>query len=299
MAELEQVEQPVETTIVTDSFIHESRKARLEQEEKELEELEKKHIESGRDGSAVPAADAATVEQQEKEEEDSEQKELTKEEKTFKKRYGDLRRHAQKREEELKAEIERLKAGPSGDIRPPAKDEDIEAWARRYPDVASIVETIASKKAKEMFATAEHRLEEYEVAQAQSARLKAENKIREAHPDFDDIKSADKFHDWAEQQPKWVQDAVYENSDDPASVVRVLDLYKVDNGMTPSAKRIKEKQAASNVSKRGKASLDAQSVKGTWKESDIEKMTDQEYFKNAAAIDEAARTGKLIYDITG
>lgn len=299
MAELEQVEQPVETTIVTDSLIHESRRARLEREEKELEELEKAHIESQSAGDTVPTGDTTDADEQKKEKEDSEQKELTKEEETFKKRYGDLRRHSQKREEELKAEIEKLKAGPRGDVRPPAKDEDIEAWAKKYPDVASIVETIATKKAKEMFASAEHRLEEYEIAQAQTARVKAENKIREAHPDFDEIKSADAFHDWAEQQPKWVQDAVYENSDDPASVVRVLDLYKVDNGMTPSARKQKDKQAASNVSKKDKAKVDVAAEKGVWKESDIEKMSDREYAKNAAAIDEAARTGKLVYDLTG
>ena len=31
----------------------------------------------------------------------------------------------------------------------PKSDEDIEAWAKEYPDVAKIVETIAMKKAKE------------------------------------------------------------------------------------------------------------------------------------------------------
>ena len=41
---------------------------------------------------------------------------------------------------------------------------------------------------------------------------------------------SDTFHDWAEEQPKWVQDALYENADDPASVVRVIDLYKSDKG---------------------------------------------------------------------
>ena len=38
---------------------------------------------------------------------------------------------------------------------------------------------------------------------------------------------SDEFHDWVDEQPKWVQDALYENSDDPASVIRVIDLYKI------------------------------------------------------------------------
>ena len=38
------------------------------------------------------------------------------------------------------------------EIKLPKSDEDIEAWAKRYPDVAAIVETIAIKKAKEQSA---------------------------------------------------------------------------------------------------------------------------------------------------
>ena len=66
-------------------------------------------------------------------------------------------------------------------------------------------------------------------------------KIRETHPDFDTLRKADEFHDWAEAQPKWVQDAIYENADDPASVVRVIDLYKVDKGLTKTAKKASKK----------------------------------------------------------
>ena len=33
------------------------------------------------------------------------------------------------------------------------------------------------------------------------------------HPDFDEIRDGDEFHEWAEDQPKWVQDALYENDD--------------------------------------------------------------------------------------
>lgn len=294
MPELETVTKAPEKLVVTDSLIHESRKRRLEKEKQELEELEKEMLEGGPSVSGTDNEDEQSTE----EEEDGQQKKLSKEEETFKKRYGDLRRHSQKKEEELRAEIERLKNGTNSAVRPPAKDEDIEAWASKYPDVARIVETIAQKKAKEMFASAEHRLEEYEIAQAESARAKATNKIRESHPDFDDISSSDEFHDWAEEQPKWVQDAVYENSDDPLSVIRVLDLYKVDKGMTPSARKQRDREAASNVSPKNRPSVDSDRQKGVFRESDVAKMSDRDFKKYSDAIDEAIRSGKFIYDLT-
>ena len=69
-----------------------SNKDRIEAEEKELEELQK--------------ANAASSDEQQPEEMESEPESA--EEKTFKKRYGDLRRHAQKKEQELQDQIDRL-----------------------------------------------------------------------------------------------------------------------------------------------------------------------------------------------
>ena len=84
------------------------------------------------------------------------------EEKTFKKRYSDLRRHQQKQAEELKKEIDDLKrqlsVAAQKEMKLPKSDEDIEQWAEEYPDVAKIVETIAIKKAKEQNAALEQRM---------------------------------------------------------------------------------------------------------------------------------------------
>jgi hypothetical protein len=40
-----------------------------------------------------------------------------------------------------------------------------------------------------------------------------------AHPDFGTIRDSDEFHEWAEEQPKWVQDALYENDSDARSAL--------------------------------------------------------------------------------
>ena len=167
---------------------------------------------------------------------------------SFKKRYGDLRRHAAEKEKEYKERLEALEHRMANEtIIPPKSDEDIAEWANNHPDVASIVETIAAKKAQEMFDKADSRLKELDAINVQATRKTAENQIREVHADFDDLRDSDSFHDWVEEQPKWVKDALYENSDDPMSVVRVIDLYKVDNGMDTRGRKSNTKKAASAV----------------------------------------------------
>ena len=97
----------------------------------------------------------------------------------------------------------------------------------------------------------------------------------------------------------WVQNALYENSDDAASVIRVIDLYKVDTGKTPSDYKRKAKDAAKTVSKGARTSVDVDNSQGTFKESNVAKMSFKQYEDNASAIDEAIRSGRFIYDLSG
>ena len=150
-----------------------------------------------------------------------------------------------------------------------------------------------------MFSKAEDRLQKLDAKEAEMSRSTAEQDIRSAHPDFDKLREADKFHDWVDDQPKWVQDALYENSDDAASVIRVIDLYKVDNGMTKSDYAAKRKAAAGTVKKGSKAKIDAEETAGSFTESQIAKMSAQEYEKQEEAITNAIRSGKFIYDLSG
>ena len=229
------------------------------------------------------------------EEEDGEK--LTREEKSFKKRYGDLRRHMAEKEKEWKEKLEAAKSDTS--VRPPKSDEDIEAWASKHPDVAAIVETIAEKKAAERFADASERFKELDEAKYEASRTRAETEIRKAHSDFDDLREADEFHDWVDEQPKWVRDALYENSDDAGSVIRVLDLYKVDNGLTPSAKKAQAKDAAKTVAKKSRTVVDTDEAGSYLKESVVSKMSDKEFEDRYDEIQEAMASGKFVYDISG
>lgn len=276
-----------------------AKQARLDKDEEELVELMKATYGSDEEPTEVDEAEATEVEAKEAPvaEEESDE-DLSREEKSFKKRYGDLRRHMAEKEKEWKDKLESSKSD-NPPLRAPKSDEDIEAWAAKYPDVAAIVETIASKKADEKFASAEGRLREFDEANYEVERSKAEASIRKAHADFDELRDSDSFHDWVEEQPKWVRDALYENSDDAASVVRVIDLYKVDNDMTPSARKSKAKDAAKTVSKRSRPAVDETGDGSMLKESVVAKMSDKQFEDNYDAIQEAMQSGKFVYDISG
>lgn len=303
--------EPVKTAGFVDRGSNYARKRkRLEEEEKEIARLEAEArgetIEEESDGEGLETTevqaegDTKQEETQETAEASEDDSNLTREEKSFKKRYGDLRRHMNDKEKEWKEKFASLESRMKGEsITPPKSDEDIEQWAKKYPDVAGIVETIAAKKAQEMFSKAENRLKELDEAQAEASRVKAENTIRKAHTDFDTLRSSDEFHDWADQQPKWVQDALYENADDPASVIRIIDLYKSDKGLTASAKKAKAKDAASTVTRRTRTEVDVDDASGSIRESDVAKMSAKEFEDRSDEINKAMRSGKFIYDISG
>jgi hypothetical protein len=192
-----------------------------------------------------------------------------------------------------------LEQSTKQEIKLPKSDEDIDAWAKQYPDVAAIVETIAIKKAREQSAGFEDRVKEIDEMRATASREKAESELMKAHPDFGDIRDSDEFHEWADEQPKWIQDALYENDNDSRSAARAIDLYKADMGIK-TKKSASPKDAARSVNSRNNRSApDTSDASGTFKESQVNKMSAQQYEKASDAIMESIRTGKFIYDMSG
>ena len=57
-------------------------------------------------------------------------------------------------------------------------------------------------------------------SEAKLNREKAEKELRRFHPDFDQIRTDPKFHDWVAMQPASIQDALYKNNQDAATAAR-------------------------------------------------------------------------------
>ena len=286
MPELAEVQEPVKKSFISKPN---SNADKIEKEEEELKKL----IKEQEDGTEVEA--------QEDEDEAS-----SPEEKTFRKRYGDLRRHSQKQREDYENKLAALKtqltAATNQQIKLPKSEDELTEWVEKYPDVAAIVETIALKKAKEQSQDLEDKVQKINELQESANRDKAEVQLMQLHPDFEDIRTSDDFHEWAEEQPSWVQNSLYENDTDAYSAARAIDLYKADRNLTgkTKAKSTDNSEAAKSVNTRASRSRpQSENTSGMIKESDVDQMSSQEYENNEKEIMEAIKTGKFIYDISG
>tara|TARA_Y100000389_G_scaffold103812_1_gene100681 strand:+ start:50 stop:976 length:927 start_codon:yes stop_codon:yes gene_type:complete len=302
--------------IQTDSMSHKRNLSRVQRDEEELKELlkqagvttdetEEEAVEAEPNSSepSEPSIQAESATKQEEEPKaEAQEEDLSAEEKNFKKRYGDLRRHSQEKEKEFQAQLDTLKAqldsATKNELVLPKSEDEVEAWAKKYPDVAGIVEAIADKKASERSSELDGRLKEIEALRTTAKREKAEAELLSIHPDFQEIRADDAFHSWAEKQPKVVQDALYENSEDAKSVARVIDLYKSDQGIKTTGVSSSDKAAASSVKAKGRTAVDSDDSSKYLSESQVAKMSLKEYEKRMNEIFDAQRSGKFIYDMS-
>jgi DNA repair exonuclease SbcCD ATPase subunit len=255
---------------------------KIEQEEAELKALQ----EENKDGEKATEAEPESAE-----------------ERSFKKRYGDLRRHSQQQQTQLQKQIDELKQqleqSTSNQIKLPKSEEELSEWARQYPDVAKIVETIAIKKAKEQTEALDQRLKSLDEREALTAKEKAEDELLRLHPDFDQIRDDDEFHNWVDEQPKWVQQALYENDTDARAAARAIDLYKADKKIA-TKRSTSNRDAAQSINTRGGRSAPSGEDKdGVIYESQVAKMSTLDYEKYQEDIGKAIKSGKFVYDLSG
>jgi len=271
---MELVQQEVKTAPMNTRYKRES----IEEVDKEIEELE------------------AQRNQEEAEPEEN----LEPEEKTFKKRYGDLRRHSQQLQEQHSDEIRKLQEQVESltrkQVKLPKSDEELEEWTEKYPDVAKIVETIATKKAVEARKDVEEKLKYVDELKTKVQLEKAESELEKLHPDFAEIRADQEFHDWVADQPKWIQSALYENDNDPRAAAKAIDLYKLETKKTNKTKS--NKDAAKAVSKTSRSSEPANQDRNVWSESRVKGLSSQDWDKFEEAISESVRNGTFVYDLT-
>lgn len=282
------LEQKPQAVAITPFGKRNTNRERIEREEEEIKQLTEGNV-------GNPASSEENVE------DDSN---LSAEEKSFKKRYGDLRRHSQQQQLALQKQIDELRTqltqSTEKQIKLPTNEDDLAKWAATYPDVAKIVETIAIKKAKEQTASIEQRFAALDEQEKLTAREKAELELTKIHPDFDTIRDTDDFHDWADEQPKWVQQALYENDTDARAAARAIDLYKADRNMAKTRSKKEDTSAAQSIRTRSERSAPTRNdTEGVMYESQVAKMSSKQYEANEEAIMKAMQTGKFVYDLSG
>ncbi len=221
------------------------------------------------------------------------------EDRVFKKRYDDLKRHYDSTLGKHKDEVRTLRTQleqTSKHFVPPKSKDELESWRKEYPDVYEMVETIAINKADSRAQEMETKYQNLQVQQEEIAKEKAEVELLKLHPDFNELRSQDDFHEWAAKQDPVIQDWLYENTSNASLAARALDLYKMDKGLGKYSKKEEQdvkKEAAKAVSKTRKAETSDAPTKKIWSNAAISKMSVREYAKYEEDIDKAVREGRI------
>ena len=242
--------------------------------------------------------DTATVSQDTSSEEEATPKEeraVNAEEKVFKKRYDDLKRHYDSTVNKHKDDVDKLKRQleeNADKINLPKTKEEVDAWKAKYPDVYDIIETIAYTKADEKAKKLQTELKELETQQASVQRDKAEVELAKLHPDFNDIREDEKFHEWVAKQDSTIQGWLYDNTSNAKLAARAIDLYKMDTGYGKK-KTNKSLEASKSVTSTSKREVDT-SNKKMWKVSEIAKLKPQQFAKYEKDIDLARQEGRIV-----
>jgi hypothetical protein len=221
------------------------------------------------------------------------------EERVFKKRYDDLKRHYDSTLGKHKDEVRTLRTQLEQSTKqfvPPKSKEELESWRKEYPDVYEMVETIAMNKADSRAKEMETKYQNLQVQQEQINREKAEVELLKMHPDYKDIRSKDEFHEWATRQDPAIQGWLYENTSNASLAGRAIDLYKMDKGISKLSKKQEsavKKEAAKAITKTAKATETELPKKKVWSNAAIAKMSVNEYEKYEEEIDKAVREGRI------
>jgi hypothetical protein len=217
----------------------------------------------------------------------------------YKKRYDDLKRHHDRTVNSLRTKNQELLEEASAnrtEYIAPKTEEELEEFKQSYPEVYEVVETVAHLQSESKAKVLEERLSKLQERELEISQQEAVKRLREKHPDFEDIKNSEDFHNWAKEQPQSIQDWVYSNANDADLATRALDLFKNDLGIG-----VPEKKKSS--SKKTKSAADMVSTKTTniepqqqkiWSEKEISAMSMDEFDKHEAEISEAMQQGRIV-----
>lgn len=271
---------------------------RYKKEEEELERLEREQLEADKERK-----------------EDLEEDTLAPEEKSYKKRYGDLRRYMQEKEKELFSQINELKQslekqGKNVEEVPKTEQELLE-FANAYPDFKRVMDVAIDKQVKEALASMEGRLKKVDDIEAKSKLNTALGKLKKAHPDWDELNNSHQFHDWLDDMARDPDTRHYWSAlkDNPkllvGPAVDAINAYKREMGIETngSVSKANPKDDPSEVAASVKARGSAKATEGgkrdyDFKESEIARMSPKEYELKEEAILVAEQSGRILYDMT-
>ncbi len=217
----------------------------------------------------------------------------------YKKRYDDLKRHYDQKLSEFKQREEELTAMAQSvqpSYEPPKSEEELENFKQEYPDLYNTVESVAHMQSQRQVADLEAQLQSMRQRESEVMRREAEATLQQRHPDFDEIRGDEEFHDWAKQQPEQIQEWVYNNPDNVALASKAIDLYKLETGksQTKQQSKPKPKGTAADMVSTKTTNIDANSQPKIWTEREIAAMSLDQFDRFEDDIKQAMIEGRVV-----
>ena len=219
----------------------------------------------------------------------------------YKKRYDDLKKHydqkiATFKQKELELTAMAKETQPA--YAPPKSTEELESFRDQYPDLYETVETVAHLQSEQQMEALKNKLSVLEEREANMQRKEAEATLRSRHPDFEDIRGDEQFHNWAKEQPEVIQGWIYDNPDNVPLAIKAIDLYKMENGISIGTKQKTKKSQAPKSSAADMVStrttqIDAKEPK-IWSQREIAKLSIAQFDKYESDIDDAIMEGRIV-----
>ena len=241
--------------------------------------------------------------QQTESEEPQETKQVSKDEAykkpDYKKRYDDLKRHYDSKLNEFRQREQELLSANRPEYKAPKTVEELEDFKAKYPDVYDVVETVSHLQSDARTRELESQVTAMREREAAALRKEAEEELYKKHPDFEELRDSDEFHDWAKSQPEDIQAWVYNNPDNVRLASRAIDLYKQDMGITSTKKKQTRKKSKSSSSKAADmvstktTTIDATAEPKIWTQEEIANLSMDEFDRLEAEIDRAVEEGRV------
>lgn len=222
------------------------------------------------------------------------------EENTFRKRYGDLRRHVAKLEQEWKdKEAALLQRVEEKSVTLPKTKEELAAWSAKYPDLYKVFQSMIMEREQVAISQMKEELKKVDTLKADLQKERAMKELLKAHADFPEIAQSKEFHEWLATKSKAMQNVMYEDGADVNDAIDIVSMYKNLTAPKKEPEKKKPDQSAARAVPAGTRSAPAFEGEHIFSESEVEAMNEREYLKHEAEIKKQIADRKFIYDRSG
>ena len=218
----------------------------------------------------------------------------------YKKRYDDLKRYYDRKlgewnskESDLKTQLRENRPK----YTPPKSKEELDSFKKDYPDIYGVVETVSHLQSENQMQTLQEEVDSLKKQNNALAQREAQLELARIHPDYNNIKESDDFHNWADSQPMEIKSWIYENNSDGKLAARAVDLYKKDRGLgldkKTETKPVQKNDGADLLVKTNEQVQIPQTNESVYNRDDIAKMSDEEFMQYEKDIVKAQREGRI------